>query len=178
MGKATPVTKRDNKKSPLFDNRLELQRDGYSVSALEKLEARYRRNLQQQKEKVAREIKSVYDSRDRELKSEIEALQKLIKSEVNQLVKASHNLHRQTSITISQPIANPGKYHIGFLKTIRTVIEKIIKARKNIDESSHWLEACNQKGRKKGLFWNTFTGKKAGSKFLLSPEHYLTRSAG
>jgi hypothetical protein len=180
MGKATPTIKSSSKKTPLFDNHLEVQRDGigYSASTLEQLEARYRKNLLHQKEKITREVKSVYDSRDKELKSEVDSLRKVLKSEVEQLVEAGHDLHQQTTLATDQQIVNPGRYHVGFLLAVRTTIQKIIKARKSIEESSQWLQIHNQRGKKKGSFWNTFTSNKGGSKFLLSSEHYLTRSAG
>jgi len=179
MGKVIPTIKSSSKKTPLFDNHLEVQRDrlGYST-ALEQLEARYRKSLLHQKEKITREIKSVYDSRDRELKSEVDTLKSALKSETERLVESGYNLHRQTTLATDQQIVNPGEYHVSFLLAIKTAIQRIIKARKSIEESSQWLQLHNQKGKKKGTFWNTLNSKKGGSKFLLSSEHYLTRSAG
>jgi len=47
--------------------------------------------------------------------------------------------------------------------------------RKKIEDAQIWLHASNKRAEKKN-FWSTY--KKHGSKFLLSPDHYLQRSAG
>jgi len=176
MGKTVPIIKNNPRKNPLSDNHSEVQRDriGHSSSTLEALEARYRKNLFHQKEKVAREIMNVYDSRERNLKAEVQAL----KEEIGQVIKAGQKLHHQAEIAVSQEIINPGVYHINFLSKIKFLIQKVVQSRKNIEESVEWLQTQNQRGKKKGKFWSTFTGNKGGSKFLLSSEHYLTRSAG
>ena len=176
MGKAVPIIKSNPKKNPLSDNHLEVQRDplGQTSSTLEALEAHYRKSLFHQKEKVEREIKNVYDSRERNLRADVQAL----KEEIGQVIKASQKLHHQAEIAVSQEVVNPGIYHINFFSKIKFLIQKVIQSKKNIEESVEWLQAQNQRGKKKGKFWSTFTSNKGGSKFLLSSEHYLTRSAG
>jgi hypothetical protein len=179
MGKATASTKKSLKKVFSSDNRLEIQRDrpDYS-SVMESLEARYRKNLFFQKEKTARELKSVYDSKDRDLKNEVEALRMTLEKETEKLARASSSLYQQTKTAVSEKIEKPGNYHLGFFTAIFTLIRKVSQARKSIEESADWLQLYNQKSKKKGRFWDTYTGKRGGSKFLLSSEHYLTRSAG
>lgn len=176
MGKTTPVIKGNFKKIPVSDNYLEIQRDtvGRPLSTLEALEARYRKNLFHQKEKITREIKNVFDSRDRALRNEIQ----ILKEEIILTMQTGQKVSHEADIAVSQEIVNPGIYHIEFLSKIRSLIQKVIQARKNMENSAEWLQTQNQRGKKKGQFWSTFTSNKGGSKFLLSSEHYLTRSAG
>src|SRR4030043_501414 len=55
------------------------------------------------------------------------------------------------------------------------LLEFVKSFRKKIEESSVWLHATNKRAEKQN-YWSKF--KKHGGKFLLSADHYLTRSAG
>jgi len=68
--------------------------------------------------------------------------------------------------------AQPGVYHIVFFQK---VLEFLTSFRKKIEEAATWLSATNKRAEKKN-YWSMY--KKKGSSFLLSPDHYLQRSAG
>jgi len=68
--------------------------------------------------------------------------------------------------------ANPGIYHLNLFTEILNFLQSF---RKGIDETAVWLTSCNKRSEKKN-YWSTY--KKKGSSFLLSPDHYLQRSAG
>lgn len=125
---------------------------------------------------LSKEGERIYDAKERALQEEVEKLLKELREGITQLKKATKTLSKETERTVSQTIPNPGRYHINFLRRIRDFILGLIK---NINQSNEWLTHWNQYQKRKGHFWATFTAKKkGGSKFLLSSEHYLTRSAG
>ena len=167
MGKTTPVTKGSVKKNPASDNYLEMQRNsiGRPLPSLEALEARYRKSFFHQKEKISQEIKSVFDSRDRALKNEVRTL----KEEIALTMQTEKKISREVDIAVSQEIVSPGTYHVEFLSKIRSFIQKIIRARRNMENSTEWLQVQNHRGKKKGQFWSTFTSNKqyCPKKYLL-----------
>lgn len=97
---------------------------------------------------------------------------KAITDEVLLLAKTTTGLEKQVEIATMQAPIEPGVYHVIFFENI---LNFIVSFRKKIQESTHWLAATNKRAQKKN-YWSSY--KKHGSKFLLSGEHYLTRSAG
>ena len=97
---------------------------------------------------------------------------KAIAEEINKLAASAGNLATQTEIAMVEAPVNPGVYHVIFFEKI---LELISSFRKKIDQAAVWLEGANKRGQKKN-YWSTY--KKKGSSFLLSPDHYLQRSAG
>ena len=88
------------------------------------------------------------------------------------LVQVTQNLAEETQIAAMQAPVEPGIYHLFFFEKL---LEFIQSFRKKVEEASSWLHSVNTRAQKKN-YWNRY--KKHGSKFLLSGEHYLTRSAG
>jgi len=123
----------------------------------------YERNLSDQE-------KSLNERKINELRVQLQALM----HEVQELAKATQDIGEEVEIASMQAPANPGLYHVVFFEKL---MEFIRAFRRKVEDASIWLSASNKRAEKKN-FWATFTGKKGGSKFLLSSEHYITRSAG
>lgn len=119
------------------------------------------RNLRQ--EEQARSQK-----RADELKLQLHALIQ----EVKKLANSSEDLAEEIQIAALQAPVEPGVYHLVFFEKL---IEFIKDFRKKIEDASIWLHATNKRAQKKN-YWAKY--KKHGGKFLLSADHYLTRSAG
>jgi len=98
-------------------------------------------------------------------------LQALI-SEVQKVAISTGNLAEATQVAMINAPANPGIYHLIFFEK---VLEFLQSFRKKIDQASVWLNGSNKRAEKKN-YWSMY--KKKGSSFLLSPDHYLQRSAG
>jgi len=98
-------------------------------------------------------------------------LQALI-TEVVKLQNATQNLAQETQVAIMQAPVEPGIYHINFFQK---VLAFLVSFRKKIEEASVWLGASNSRAEKKN-YWARY--KKGKGSFLLSPDHYLQRSAG
>lgn len=98
-------------------------------------------------------------------------LQALIE-EVQKVAVSTGNLATEIEVATIQAPARPGVYHIIFFEK---VLEFLQSFRKKIDQAAVWLQSSNKRAEKKN-YWATY--KKKGSSFLLSPDHYLQRSAG
>lgn len=92
--------------------------------------------------------------------------------EIGKLAASTGNLATQTEIAMIEVPVNPGIYHVIFFEK---VLEFLMSFRKKIDQASVWLGSTNKRADKKN-YWSMY--KKKGSSFLLSPDHYLSRSAG
>jgi len=109
-------------------------------------------------------------SRDKtnELKVQLQALMQ----EVQKVAASTQNLAEVTQVTMMTAPIEPGVYHITFFQS---VLEFLTSFRKKIDYTAAWLQSSNKRAEKKN-YWAMY--KKKGSSFLLSPDHYLQRSAG
>lgn len=112
--------------------------------------------------------KRVSQEKTNQLKVQLQALT----SEVQKVAVSTQNLAEQTQVAMIQAPAEPGIYHILFFQN---VLEFLQSFRKKIDLAATWLQSSNKRAEKRN-YWNMY--KKKGSSFLLSPEHYLQRSAG
>ncbi|OGM82335.1 hypothetical protein A2394_01920 [Candidatus Woesebacteria bacterium RIFOXYB1_FULL_42_36] len=110
----------------------------------------------------------VSEGKRNELKVELQALMQ----EVQKVAASSENLAEATQVAMMTAPVEPGIYHINFFKNI---LEFLQSFRKRIDYAAAWLQSSNKRAQKKN-YWNMY--KKKGSSFLLSPDHYLQRSAG
>ncbi|MFZ5933080.1 MAG: DUF5660 family protein [Patescibacteria group bacterium] len=118
--------------------------------------------------RLKEEEKRRIEEKGNELKLQLQALM----SEVYQLAKTTQGLGEQVEVATMQAPANPGVYHVIFFEKL---LEFVRSFRKKIEDAVIWLQASNRRAEKKN-FWSIY--KKHGSKFLLSPDHYLQRSAG
>jgi len=127
-------------------------------------------------EKVKRSEKELYNGKTRQLEKKTRVLLEQTQKELKELKKSRAVFQEQVEKAIFMPPEKPSPYFISFLLHIRRIIARLREA---INNSATWLEAQDQRKSKKGAFWNTFLNKKkGGSQFLLSSEHYMTRSAG
>jgi len=117
---------------------------------------------------LLREEKEISVQKSNELKLRLQALMQ----EVLALAKSTQSLGEKVEVAAMQAPAQPGVYHLVFFEKLLSFIRNF---RKNIEDASLWLQASNKRAEKKN-FWAIY--KKHGSSFLLSGEHYLTRSAG
>lgn len=97
---------------------------------------------------------------------------KVLMNEMSLLAESTQELAEETKIAVMQAPVEPGAYHLVFFEKI---FEFIKSFRKKINEASVWLHYSNGRAQKKG-YWASY--KKHGAKFLLSGEHYISRSAG
>ncbi len=112
--------------------------------------------------------KRVSQEKTNVLRVELQALM----NEVKKVAESTENLAEVTQVTMMSAPAEPGIYHITFLQNI---LEFLQSFRKKIDWAATWLQSSNKRAEKKN-YWSMY--KKKGSSFLLSPDHYLQRSAG
>lgn len=126
-----------------------------------KLQISYERQMSQEEKRISQEKLN-------QLRVHLQALT----SEVAKLAEATQGLAKETQEAAFLAPANPGVYHITFFEKIITFLQSF---RKKIEESSTWLQGSNKRAEKKN-YWAMY--KKKGSSFLLSPDHYLQRSAG
>jgi hypothetical protein len=118
--------------------------------------------------KLAAEEKTQIQEKSNQLRVQLQA----IMQEVLALAKTTQNLGEQVEVASMQAPVEPGVYHLIFFEKL---LEFIKSFRKKIEDSSIWLGAVNKRAQKKN-FWGMY--KQQGSKFFLSSEHYLQRSAG
>jgi hypothetical protein len=114
------------------------------------------------------EEKILIERRGNELKLQLHALTQ----EVIALAQSTQELGDEVEVAAIQAPTNPGIYHVIFFERLLSFIKSF---RKKIESASVWLHATNKRAEKRN-FWGLY--KKHGSKFLLSPDHYLQRSAG
>jgi hypothetical protein len=112
--------------------------------------------------------KRLSEQKSNELKVQLQA----IIQEVQKVAASTGELAQELQVAVIQAPANPGIYHIIFFEKLLGFLQSF---RKKINEASTWLQSSNKRAQKKN-YWNTY--KKKGSSFLLSPDHYLQRSAG
>jgi hypothetical protein len=114
------------------------------------------------------EERILVEKRGNELRLQLHALTQ----EVIALAQSTQEMGEEVEIAAVQAPTNPGIYHVVFFEKLLGFIRSF---RKKIETASVWLHASNKRAEKRN-FWGLY--KKHGSKFLLSPDHYLQRSAG
>ena len=117
---------------------------------------------------MSEEEKRRIEEKSNELKLQLNA----IMQEMAVLSQSTQELAKETQIAAMQAPVEPGVYHLIFFEKL---LEFIRSFRKKTEEAKIWLQASNNRAQKKN-FWARY--KKHGGKFLLSPDHYLTRSSG
>jgi hypothetical protein len=118
--------------------------------------------------KIFQEEKNLIEKRTNELRMQL----KVLTDEVVLLAKSTQNLSQEVTIAANQIAAEPGVYHVFFFERI---IEFIRSFRNKIEDTTLWMGSANKRAEKKN-YWSKY--KKHGGKFLLSADHYLSRSAG
>ncbi len=126
----------------------------------------------QQKDILEKQEKLIYDRNRRETEKEIVLVRQKVKEIAKKLIQLDNGIDK----AIEQPTIKADTYELSFWQQIKLFLEKI---KKRMEDASLWLTEFNKRKRKKGDFWGIATDKKrGGSQFLLSGEHYVSRSAG
>lgn len=121
-------------------------------------------------ERKLREEETVYvEQRTNELRIQMKA----IHEEVIKLAQVTPQLSQEVEIAAFQIPIEPSVYELNFLQHLLDFIQSF---RKKIESASTWLASCNHRAQKKNRWGANY--KKHGARYLLSGEHYLTRSAG
>jgi len=118
--------------------------------------------------KLRAEESERFEKKSNELKLQLHA----IMEEVKLLAETTQELGQEVQVASLQAPVEPGVYHVIFFEKL---LEFLKSFRKKIEAGSIWLQATNKRAEKKN-YWARY--KKHGGKFLLSPDHYLTRNAG
>lgn len=146
---------------------------GESVSMSEMLSGRAEEN-RKLRNQIALE-RNMAAEESRQSQEKINALRVQLQALITEITKLSTStseLAQETVVATMQLPAQPGIYHINFFEKMLSFVQSF---RKKIDQAAVWLSGTNKRAEKKN-YWAMY--KKKGSSFLLSPDHYLQRSAG
>jgi hypothetical protein len=162
MGVARPAVKRSGEITPGQSLQMnEVISGKEEENKLLRAQISLERNLSNDEKRLSQE-------KMQELRVQLQA----ITVEISKLAASTGNLATQTEIAMVEVPVNPGVYHVVFFEK---VLEFLQSFRKKIDLAATWLGSSNKRAEKKN-YWSMY--KKKGSSFLLSPDHYLQRSAG
>lgn len=149
--------------------------EGSQLKDLEKKEKALERSYQErvlfQINRIKGEEQEVYNRQNRLTEAEIKSLQ----TELQLLVKSTDKLDKSLDIAVQRETVETNTYSLTFLQHLKTAVKQF---RIKLEDASVWLSTWSAKSKKRQAFWGVFAGKKGGGKFLLSEEHYLSRSAG
>lgn len=110
---------------------------------------------------------------ERTKKNELKIQLRVIQEEIINLAEKTEGLAEETEIAVMQAPIEPGVYHVIFFEKL---FEFIRSFKKKIEEARVWLHAVNARAAKKNAWGANYS--KHGAKYLLSGEHYISRSAG
>ena len=134
--------------------------------------ARESENLQKMvylERKMREQDRVMVERRTNELRVQIQA----IHQEIEKVVRITPQLNQEVEMAAFQAPGSPSLYELYFLERIFDFIKSF---RKKIENASVWLSTANRKAQKKNKWGNNY--KNHGAKYLLSSEHYVSRSAG
>lgn len=134
---------------------------------------------QKEKEKLQKQL--IYERRIRDeekiyIERKTNELRLQIQSIHAELTKVAHEtpqLVQEVQIASFQVPVDSSQYELYFLERL---FEFIKSFREKIHDASVWLHRTNKRAQKKNVWGTNY--KKYGAKYLLSKEHYLSRSAG
>ena len=147
---------------------------GESVEMNDVMSGKHEIIRQQRKREVF--IKEIMreESRQKEKKTnELRMQLKVVQEEIITLAQNTENLAEETQAAAMQAPVDPGEYHAIFFEKLLGFIKSF---RKKIEEAATWLHAVNKRSAKKNAWGANYN--KHGAKYLLSGEHYVSRSAG
>ena len=135
-----------------------------------------KRQVQEQEQKqvlqismLEREEKALVERRMGELKLQLKA----IHEEIIKVVQVTNDLEQEVQIAALQGPGDPSTYELFFLEHILNFIKSF---REKAEHATTWLAQQNKRASKKNVWGQNY--KKMKGKYLLSKEHYLSRSAG
>lgn len=103
-----------------------------------------------------------------ELRLRLQAIQ----TEAAKMIASTASLSQEVRNAVLGNVVDPSEYQINFFENI---IKLISDFRKKIDSAVVWMQGQSKRSEKKN-YWSQY--KKKGASFLLSPDHYVQRSAG
>ncbi len=98
---------------------------------------------------------------------------KTLAQEVLYLAQNTQELGEEIQVAAMQAPVEPGPYHIIFFESLLDFVKSF---RQKISRASTWLHHANKRASRKNRWGSMY--KKHGAKYLLSGEHYISRSAG
>ncbi|MGI5840807.1 MAG: DUF5660 family protein [Patescibacteria group bacterium] len=121
---------------------------------------------------LEQEHQTFIKSHDQEIQKEIEE----IRTEIRRLSQTTESLNNEIEKTVlSSEVENYSQYELNFLQRLKMLI---VNFRKNISESTNWLQLFQTKKRKRNAFWSNVKKKQGGGEqYLFSGEHSASRSA-
>jgi len=122
-------------------------------------------------EQIKEEEQALIVRKSNELKIRIKSIQE----ELLRTSKRSSVMAEQTNITALLVDVDPTIYNLFFLDKIFELIRNFTK---RLQDANVWLLEQNKRAAKKARNKWGQNYKKQGAKYLLSGEHYLSRSAG
>jgi hypothetical protein len=111
----------------------------------------------------------IFDRRDQEIKAQIKSL----REELVALAKDLSNLGSSVQTAIEGEISQPGTYHVHYFEKLKKFI---INLRRQVNESSSWLEISSSRKQAKNHYWGNV--KKSGTKFMLSHDRNVATQTG
>jgi hypothetical protein len=96
-----------------------------------------------------------------------------VRRELLGLKSSMQKLNTELEKAIVENVVEPGIYHLNYFEQIKALI---ILIKKQVDESSTWLQMMQSRGKKRIGYWGMF--KKHGTNFGLSNERNLATSHG
>lgn len=147
---------------------------GEPVDMAEVYSGRYEEQIKVKKQmaferRLIQEERIQVEKKTNELKMQLNA----VREEILILAQNTQDLAEETQVAAMQAPIEPGVYHVIFFEKL---LEFIKSFRKKIEESAVWMHSLNIRARKKNVWGQNY--KKKGASYLLSSEHYLSRSAG
>jgi hypothetical protein len=95
-----------------------------------------------------------------------------IHEEIMKVVQVTNDLEQEVQIAALQGPGNPSQYELFFLEHILSFIKSF---REKAENARTWLSLQNKRASKKNVWGQNY--KKMKGKYLLSKEHYVSRSA-
>lgn len=147
---------------------------GEPVDMAEVYSGKYEEQIKAKKQvaferRLVQEERIMIEKRTGELRMQLNA----VREEILILAQSTQDLAEETQIAAMQAPIEPGVYHVIFFEKL---LEFIKSFRKKVEESAVWLHSLNSRAHKKNVWGANY--KKKGASYLLSSEHYLSRSAG
>lgn len=118
---------------------------------------------------LEKEERALVERRMGELKLQLKA----IHDEILKVVKVTNDLEQEIQIAALQSTGDPSVYELFFLEHILAFIKSF---REKAENARTWLSQQNKRASKRNVWGQNY--KKMKGKYLLSKEHYISRSAG
>jgi len=134
------------------------------------IEEKQKKQLLVEKQLI-REQEILVEQKTNELRIQI----KSIREEIQKIAEVTTQLDQETQIAAMQAPIEPSTYELFFIEKI---LEFLKSFRAKIEDANTWLMSANRRANRKNKNKWGQNYKKHGARYLLSGEHYVSRSAG